>query len=215
MWSPEESEDSVTATPAQSVSVPVVLPVDLRSYFDNRGITSEQNLAVGEFNIWFNSYPAEELPEPGNTVEIGAVPYLFPAPNADGKDNFRCSGQRIGLPLGDYDWIYLLAAAERRSEDFVYLHYADGSTDPEWLRVSDFWAETPAHFGERHCIRCTCLHYPRHVQRKMGPAIWACRVPVPRLTELVALRLPDNPAIHIFALTLMSTAGSIANGSAA
>jgi hypothetical protein len=196
----------VTATPAQYVSAPSIRLVDLESYFDNRGITSETDLATGEFNIWFNSFPAEELPPPGNFIEVGAVPFLFPAPNAQGKDNFRCSGQLIELPPGDYDWIYLLAVAERRSEDFVYLHYADGATDPEWLRVSDFWAETPAHFGEQHYLRCTCLHYPRHVQRKMGSAIWSCPVPVPRLTPLAAIRLPDNPAIHIFALSLMTAA---------
>ncbi len=194
----------MTATPAQDVSAPTVLPVDLASYFDNLGITGETDLGSGEFNIWFNSFPAEELPPPGNITRIGGIPFLFPAPSVSGKDNFRCSGQLIDLPHGRYDWIYLLGAAERRSEDFLYLHYADGSADPEWLRVSDFWAETPAHFGEQHCLRCTCLHYPRHVQRRMGPAIWCCRVPVPRLTELTGLRLPDNPAIHIFALSLMT-----------
>lgn len=194
----------MTATRAEYVSTATFLPVDLANHFDNRGITSASDLSSGEFNIWFNSFPAEELPPPGNTVEIGGVPFLFPAPNANGKDNFRCAGQRIPLPPGHYDWIYLLGAAERRSEDFLYLHYADGTTDPEWLRVSDFWAETPAHFGEQHNLRCTRLHYPRHVQRRMGPAIWCSRVPVPRSTELAALRMPDNPAIHIFALSLMT-----------
>lgn len=194
----------MTVTPARYVSTATFLPVDLGNYFDNRGLTSAADLSSGEFNIWFNSFPAEELLHSDNAVEIGGVPFLFPGRAANGKDNFRCSGQRIALPAGSYDWIYLLGAAERRSEDFLYLHYADGSTDPEWLRVSDFWPETPAHFGEQHQLRCTCLHYPRHVQQRMGPAIWCCRVPVPRLTELAALRLPDNPAIHIFALSLMA-----------
>jgi hypothetical protein len=39
----------------------------------------------------------------------------------------------------------------------------------------------------------------------MGPAIWRTRVPVPRETELAALHLPDNSAIHIFAITLMQS----------
>jgi hypothetical protein len=196
----------MTTTLNQNLSMPGVLPVDLRAYFDNRGITGREELSEGEFNIWFNSFPAEELPEPGKTATVGAVPFLFPAPRAeDGKDNIRCSGQRIAVLPGHYDWLYLLAAAERRSEDIVHLHYADGSVDPEWLRVSDFWAETPAHFGELASLRCTCLHYPRHVMHKMGPVIWRTRVPVPRETELAAVHLPDNPAIHIFALSLLST----------
>jgi hypothetical protein len=35
----------------------------------------------------------------------------------------------------------------------------------------------------------------------MGPSIHRVRVPVPRETDLRAVRLPDNPAIHIFAMT--------------
>jgi hypothetical protein len=178
--------------------------VDIRASFDNRGLTRRDELSRGGFNIWDNTYPAEELPEPGGTTLVGGLPFLFPAPDADGRDNLRCAGQLIALPPGRYDWIYLLGAAERRSEDAVHLHYADGAVDPEWLRVSDFWAETPAHFGESAGLSCTVLHYPRHVQARMGPSIWRCRVPVPRETGLTALRLPDNPAIHLFALTLIA-----------
>jgi hypothetical protein len=36
----------------------------------------------------------------------------------------------------------------------------------------------------------------------MGPVIWRERVPVPRESPLTAIRFPDNPAIHVFALTL-------------
>ena len=180
-----------------------MIPVDISPHFDNRGITGRGELSQGGFNIWDNTYPAEELPAPGGVVEVGSAPFRFPAPSPDGRDNLRCAGQLIQLPVGRYDWLYLLAASERRSEDTVYLHYADGSVDPEWLRVSDFWAETPPHFGEEAGLRCTVLHYPRHVQPFMGPAIWRTRVPVPRETSLAAVRLPDNPAIHIFALSLV------------
>jgi hypothetical protein len=33
--------------------------------------------------------------------------------------------------------------------------------------------------------------------------VWRHRVPVPREADLTAVRLPDNPAIHIFAMTLL------------
>ncbi len=177
--------------------------VDLGAHFDNRGITAADELAEGAFNIWSNTFAAEELPEPGGLVELGGVRFRFPAPRADGMDNLRCAGQLIEVPGGRYDWIYLVAAAERRSEDVVHLHYADGSVDPEWLRVSDFWPETAARFGEQLAARGNRLHYPRHIQREMGPAIWRTRVPVPRHVSLAAIHLPDNPAIHVFALSLM------------
>ncbi|MEY9860793.1 hypothetical protein ABH935_006430 [Catenulispora sp. GAS73] len=186
-----------------ALEVQGAVPVPIASHFDNRGITRQEDKARGEFNIWFNSFPAEQLPPVGGRITLGAVPFLFPARDDHGHDNLRCGEQCIELPLGRYDWIYLIAASERRSEDPLHLRYADGSLDPEWLRVSDFWPETPAHFGEPDGLHCADMHYPRHVQRAMGPSVWRSRVPVTRETELAAISLPDNPAIHVFALTLV------------
>lgn len=178
--------------------------VDLSGVFDNRGTTQRSALDQGAFNIWSNTFPAEDLPAPGGTMVLGGVPFRFPAPNRDGYDNLRCGGHLVDLPVGRYDWLYLLAAAERRSEDMVALHHTDGSVDVEWLRVSDFWAETPAHFGERFQVSCGSLHYPRHVQGNMSPTIWRTRVPVPAELDLASVGFPDNPAIHVFALTLIA-----------
>ena len=187
------------------------VPVNLAQALRQPGITTADNLSAGEFNIWYNSFPADELPAPGSEVVLGGIRFKFPMPNSLHKDNFRCARQLVSLPRGRYDWIYLLAASERRSEDPAYLHYADGSVDPEWLRVSDFWAETPAQFGETESLQCTKLHYPRHIQHRMGPVIWRTRISVPRESELVGLRLPDNSAIHIFAISLAATsAGGVA-----
>jgi hypothetical protein len=175
-------------------------PLDLRGHFDNRGLTRACELDAGAFNVWSNTFPAEELPPEGSIVEVGGVLFEFPA-RGPGGDNIRCGGQLIALPPGRYDWLYLLAAAERRTEDLLYLRYTDGSVDPEWLRVSDFWPQTADRFGALEAYRCTTMHYPRHVQHGVDPVIWRHRVPVPRHAELGAIRLPDNPAAHIFAIT--------------
>lgn len=178
------------------------VPVDLAGFADNTGITPADRLSAGAFNIWGNTFPAEELPTAGRVV-VDDIPFRFPAGAAGEPDNVRCAGQLIDVPLGRYDWIHLLAAAERRTEDQLWLHYDGGGVDPEWLRVSDFWPQTPPRFGESLAFRCTRMHYPRHVETRMQPAIWRQRVPVPRQAELSAIRLPDNPAIHVFALTLI------------
>jgi len=176
------------------------LPVDITAWMNNVGITSANCLAEGALNIWGNTFPAEELPAPGSWLRGRATVFAFPRRGVNG-DNVRCTGQRIALPVGGYDWLHVLAAAERHTEDPAFLHYADGSADPEWLRVSDFWPQTPGHFGEHEALRCHALHYPSHVQRNFGPVLWHERIPVPRITPLAAIRLPENPAIHIFAMT--------------
>ncbi|MGP3983825.1 hypothetical protein [Streptomyces sp. KR80] len=184
------------------------VPVDLSGYADNTGITRPGRLSDGAFNIWGNTFPADELPSAGPVV-VDGVPFRFPAGPTGEPDNVRCAGQLVELPAGRYDWIQLLAAAERRTEDQLLLHYGCGAVDPEWLRVSDFWPQTASRFGESAAYRCTRMHYPRHIERRMGPVIWRQRVPVPRASELTAVRLPDNPAVHLFAMTLVPAAQEV------
>jgi hypothetical protein len=177
--------------------------VRLEPLFDNDGISSRSRPNDGAFNLWGNTFPRESLPPGGEIVYVEGVPFLFP-PSADGDlNNLRCRGQLVRLPRMVCDWIYVLGAAERRTEDELVLVHADRGERRGWLRISDFWAETPGRFGDVEAFRCDGLHYPRHVQRNMAPTIWSQRAPVAERAPLVALRLPDNPAIHLFALTLV------------
>ncbi len=117
----------------------------------------------------------------------------------------RCDGQFIAVEAGRFDWLHLLTASERRAEDVVEMHFADGSVDPEWLRVSDFWA-APAWFGEATAFATPVMHYPHHVQRGVSAMLWSQRVPVTRRADLSGFRLPRNAAVHVFAATLQRTA---------
>ncbi len=163
-------------------------------------------LRDGSFNIWGNTFPAEALPAAG-VFTVAGVPFLFPSKDDGACNNVVCAGQLVTIEPGRYDWLFVLGAAERRSEDVVHLHFEGGGSDPEWLRLSDFWPETAPRFGEVEAVRCPSMHYPRHVQRTMRPVIWQQRVPVTRRATLVGVRLPDNPAIHLFAATLARTPG--------
>lgn len=175
--------------------------VDLAPYFDDTGTTTADATTHGAFNIWGNTLPAEELPE--GEVVVGGIPFSLPEYGKRRPDNVRARGQSLSLRQRLADWIYVLAAAERRTEDAVELRYADGVGERAWLRVSDFWPETPPRFGELEALRCTRMHYPRHVHHGMAPVIWQQRVGVRRRVPLRVLSLPDNPALHVFALTLV------------
>jgi hypothetical protein len=199
---------TTTAKPMVATSeVAGFVHIDLRDVFDNVGITAADATAGGGLNIWGNTLPADRLPSVGSLSLFGGVPFAFPARSVAGCDNLRCARQLLALPVGEYDWLHVIAAAERRTEDEVFLHYAGGATDMEWLRVSDFWPETGAWFGEPDAARCDVLHYPRHIQGRFSPTVWRQRIPVPRYAPLAAVRLPDNPAIHVFALTAQRRAG--------
>ena len=176
------------------------VPAELRAVFDNVGATTADDLANGRFNVWGNSFAAEHLPS-GGTVEVGGVEFAFPEVGGGRPDNVRCEGQYVPVTPGTYDWIHLLAAAERRTEDELALHFDGGQVDFEPLRISDFWAASPA-FGERLAFESPEMHYPHHVQANVPAMLWEQRVPVTRRAVLTALRLPRNPAVHVFAITL-------------
>ncbi|MGQ0825928.1 MAG: hypothetical protein ACT4OX_13030 [Actinomycetota bacterium] len=181
-----------------------IVMIDLAPHYNNVGTTRRDNVAEGRLNVWKNSFPAEELPRASSVVTVSEVPFRFPPTTGGRLDNVVCARQRVELPIGHYDWIYLLTCSERRAEDTVYLHYSSGAVDGESLRVSDFWPGSPPHFGEVEAFRCANMHFPRHVQARVEPVIWQQRIPVPRREPLAHLRLPDNVAIHIFALTAVS-----------
>lgn len=188
-----ESAESVTRRTGHRYTM-----LNLRSRFNNCAVTGVDRLGDGGLNIWGNSLPKNSLPT--GEILVDSIPFLFSG-EGTGPDNVRCAGQLLDVPTGAVDWLHLLATSERRTEDELVLHYADGACDPEWLRVSDFWPATP-HFGELLAFRTPAMHYPHHVQRDLGGQVWLTRVPVPRRTPLTSVRLPDNPAIHVFALTV-------------
>jgi hypothetical protein len=134
-------------------------------------------------------------------IEVGGIPFRFPSKEDGALNTVVCLGQRLDLPVGRYDWLYVLGAGERRAEDYAYLHYASGAVDPEWLRLSDFWPGAPARFGELEAFRCRHTHYPRHVQAGVEIVIWQQRIPVTRREPLAWVRLPDNVALNLFAVT--------------
>jgi hypothetical protein len=179
--------------------------VDLTDYFNNDGVSWACRTDDGSFNIWGNTFPAEELPPSGSVVDVGGVSFRWPDLSDAKPNNVRCLGQVIPLPEVTCTGIYLLGASERRTEDPVRLFLAGGAVVESWLALSDFWPETPARFGEVAAVRCSRMHYPRHVQHGMGPTIWRQWIRAPEPVPAVAFGVPDNPAMHIFAVTVIGT----------
>lgn len=184
---------------ARSAIAEVCVPIDISDHRNNTAISAAANTKTGAFNVWGNSFAAEYLPKGESLVHVAGVPFRFP-PVCDGPDNIRCEGQFLAVPQDRYDWIHVLAAAERRCEDTVELNFGDGAVDPEPLRISDFWA-APAWFGEIKAFESPVMHYPHHVQRGVPAIMWAQRIPVTRRAELAGIRLPRNVAVHVFAVT--------------
>ncbi len=175
--------------------------VDLGSAANNKGISSRATLADGGFNVWGNSYPSEEMPAGEAIVEFGDFPFRFPGRQTRCADNVVCTGQRISFEEGIFCGMSVLGAAERRSANVMTFVADTGACRAVPLCLSDWWPGARSHFRNRLALRSSCLHYPRHIQTNMSPAIWVHSVAFASIRAGVAV-LPDNPALHIFSLTL-------------
>ena len=203
---------AATYTPATQAPDEGPVRIALDAWLNNRGGSPRTDLSAGEFNVWGNSFPAAQLPRPGEVFHAERCEFVL-SRSARGADNVRCSGQYIPVAPGRYDWIYVLAAGERRVEEQVGLHFADDAVDIEELCVSDFWAAEAA-YGESPAADCPVMHYPHHVQHGVPARLWCQRIPVVRRGELVGIRLPEDRALHVFALTLMPAVSRRADNAA-
>lgn len=92
--------------PPVRLSYPQSRPVDLP--YDLEAISYRTDRVDGGFDKEGRAYPAEQLPA---TIQSEGIEFRT-GPKGDGKKNaLICRGQTINLPTGDFDHIYLLAAA--------------------------------------------------------------------------------------------------------
>ena len=164
-------------------------------------------------------YPAEEIPD-----EIVSEGIVFNMGSREDLHNnvLRCAGQEIELPAGDYNKLYLLAAAyEDLSDDFVVnghkvnlaiskwhgfmgQHYdrkfdVDGYTvydvKAPYLKEDDIaWFASHIHFA-----------YPSANVPYEYAYIFKYAVDIDPNTRKIVL--PDDPEIRIFAITLVKDPG--------
>jgi len=85
------------------VSTPVKLPYDLAAS------SSDDTKTVGGFDPQGNALPAEMLPD---TIDFNGIHFQL-APSGTGKlDAVIAKGQKLDLPTGEYDTVYVLAASD-------------------------------------------------------------------------------------------------------
>lgn len=193
----------MSANTAISISGASTRVIDLSAHLNNVAATSATATDAGQFNVWGNSFASLNLPA-GPVVDVDGIEFRVGQLHSSEPDNVRCEGQHITVDPGRYDWLYVIASAERRVEDELALYFSDSNVDFEPIRISDFWAAPPA-FGETVAFQSSTMHYPHHVQFGITATMWCQRVPIVRRADLVGLRLPRNSALHIVAATLQCT----------
>lgn len=173
------------------------VPVDISRYLNNDGISVENAVPAKGLDSGGYSFPAEELP--AGPVVLGGIPFLI-GPGSP-NDNISCKGQTISLPSGRFTKIHVLAAAVNGSFiDYATVVRTGGSSYKVDLAVSD-WC-TPANYNEQTGIQFTHRHASKQSD-SIKCRIWKQTIHLKTTGKLAtAIRLPNKPEIHIFAVTV-------------
>ena len=154
--------------------------LDLAHHFNGDGISSDDNLADGDFAGDY-TYPEEDLPSSNSIFECDGIVFRFPD-KGDGTDNnIALEGQRIQVPQDRYDSLYLLGASDYIGlEDAILLILTDDHREEAFLGLSAWSSGRNLQYGERAAIRCSGYHSPiQHVYTdRLGVVYGICSLVV-------------------------------------
>jgi hypothetical protein len=176
--------------------------VDLTLDLNNGGFSSAEAKWRADFDGYGNSYSDRAFGEerPVWVVVDGVrVPFARP-PVHVADDNVTCGSQRIRCPPGNYNVLYAMGAAtEGKQSGNIVLHYAGRDALAE-LAFSDWCGRA----GDDEVVVCES---PRHsTDEEVEDAtcrVFARKIPLNGSRELLAISLPENAKLHVFAITLM------------
>ncbi|WP_063836144.1 NEW3 domain-containing protein [Actinacidiphila yeochonensis] len=189
------------------LTVTTVVPYpSLASAFDNVGATAESATAPGDFDGDGDSYSADALTQagaaPGATVTANGATFTWPDAAPGTPDNVSTDGQQIEL-TGQGGQLAFLGAEAGFTAGDVTVTYTDGTTSTGSLGFPNWCCTDNTTYGAKVAITTD------HRDTPSGPAnfgtkyqVFTNTVPLTAGKTVAAVTLPEQPAIHVFALAL-------------
>ncbi|GLY34558.1 hypothetical protein Amsp01_005820 [Amycolatopsis sp. NBRC 101858] len=191
------------AVDSSAVTVP---HASLAAAYGNVGVTDAAHTAVGDLDGGGSSFRAEGLAEaglePGAVFTAGGARLTWPDAGSGKPDNVVAAGQTIAL-RGSGSKLVLAGTGTGTAQGTVVVQYADGSTGQADLGLPNWCCADPAQYG------ATTVATVLGKNTKAGPAypttpyrVFANSVPLAAGKEVVAVTLPSNSALHVFAASV-------------
>ena len=181
-----------------------MVQVDLTKFFNLRGFSQDLEDPGAGLDYYGKSFPSEHAEE---SIYVGEIPFTLGNMKDAGVANaVDGRGQVIDIPAGSYKALHLAACAagyDQRCEAVFTLLYADGTEKEVTLLLEDWLAQ----YGWRNGSYCAPIAYTFAHYHKEGSNVQETRASMFYYQldceegELVGIRLPDNDAVKVFALT--------------
>ncbi|MFC1415221.1 NEW3 domain-containing protein [Streptacidiphilus cavernicola] len=195
---------SVSGPRTMAVTVPYP---SLAAAFNNVGVTSETATGPGNLDSTGDSYSAEALAAqagvaPGSTVSANGLSFSWPTAAAGAPDNVAASGETVTL-AGTGSSLAFLGSETGAVTGPVTVTYTDGSTSTGQLGFPN-WCCTPNDaYGAKVALTTD------HRDTPTGPAnygtsyqVFSNTIPLTVGKTVQSITLPNQPAIHVFALSI-------------
>jgi len=188
------------------------VPVDLYTYFNMDGVSTNEDRTDGNLDGKGNTYPAELWP--GN-LSLQGVPFTL-GPVADGYNNLvRAEGQTIPLSQGKYKYVYLLGTASESEESggVFQVKYSDDDTTEKNISFADWnaklsgwdrYSRTYAAPMIKDTVAYVFTHYhmPHADRMTEENQLYLYKIPVDTTKDVKEITLPDAPGIKIAAISM-------------
>lgn len=197
--------------------------MDLSPHINNAGIASSGHRTTDGLDGLGTTFCAESLPASGTTITCQGTPFIFPDKGDGLDDNIACEAQEIALPIGVYRALHILGMCDWRAfEEPLRLKAPNGTYTETPFGLSDASHYQGLQYGEHEALTCPLVTpdslIPHVVlfgidlpdagyemtETRMEAGIWHQVILVEPPRSLVGLVLPDNPSMHLFALTLIA-----------
>jgi predicted alpha-1,2-mannosidase len=174
--------------------------VDLAGERTTDGTATVAQSAEGNFDGGGWSYDAALLPAAGPVTWNGTT-YAAPDPSGTALNFVQARGQALLLPAGKHSALKLVATAHNGPATArLTVGYADGTAATVPVTVAD-WCGTPA------AGSTTVLAMPHRIKAGQGVdgppiSLFGFDVPLDPAKEIRSVSLPDDPRVHLYAVTL-------------
>lgn len=187
-------------------------PVALELPYDLRATTRDGERSWRGFDGRGRSYPAELWPR--HLSSGGTVLALGPA---DGPNAMRCRGQELFLPAATGERLVLLAASVGGVRAAAFVLGGELRREvPDWCAAIGRWNRLPGVGAGNDIQRVPVAWVATHRHGLRGnQAYQFCylfRLELPLAPGTRRLRLPDDPAVRVFAAVITSSAAPAVPG---
>jgi hypothetical protein len=192
-------KDAVTGTADAQAAYP-----DLASTFDDVGVTDNANTAPGDFDGGGDSFSAQELAAdgatPGATLSVQGTTFAWPSAASGTPDNTEAQGQLISVG-GSGSLGFLASASGVNQSGTLTVNYTDGTSSTATLGVPNWCCENQGDFGATVALKTLGNNAPSgNRQNGVEYDVFFNQVALTPGKTVASVVLPDNPALHIFAM---------------